>query len=91
MNADFGHRSREETVLFDVGSTVGSINKLLGNVARWMRPGGARCGRAVLAGHEPYRLSAARRGRHRVAVDLSGGTCLDPARYPRSPQATARC
>jgi coniferyl-aldehyde dehydrogenase len=38
LNADFGHRSREETLLFDVGSTVGGINYLLRNVARWMRP-----------------------------------------------------
>jgi coniferyl-aldehyde dehydrogenase len=28
LNADFGHRSRDETLLFDVGSTVGSINYL---------------------------------------------------------------
>ena len=38
LNADFGHRSREETLLFDVGSTVGGINYLLRNVARWIRP-----------------------------------------------------
>ena len=38
LDADFGHRSREETMLFDVGSTVGAINYLLSNVARWMRP-----------------------------------------------------
>lgn len=38
LDADFGHRSREETMLFDVGSTVSAINYLLGNVARWMRP-----------------------------------------------------
>jgi coniferyl-aldehyde dehydrogenase len=38
LDADFGHRSREETMLFDVGSTVGAIDYILGNVARWMRP-----------------------------------------------------
>lgn len=38
LDADFGHRSREETMLFDVGSTVSAINYLLSNVARWMRP-----------------------------------------------------
>ena len=38
LNADFGHRSREETLLFDVGSTVSGIYYLLRNVARWMRP-----------------------------------------------------
>ena len=38
LNADFGHRSREETMLFDVGSTVSGIYYLLRNVARWMRP-----------------------------------------------------
>ena len=38
LDADFGHRSREETMLFDVGSTVGAINYLLANVASWMRP-----------------------------------------------------
>ena len=38
LDADFGHRSREETMLFDIGSTVSAINYLLSNVARWMRP-----------------------------------------------------
>jgi coniferyl-aldehyde dehydrogenase len=38
LDADFGHRSREETMLFDVGSTVGGINYLLRNLARWMQP-----------------------------------------------------
>jgi coniferyl-aldehyde dehydrogenase len=38
LNTDFGHRSREETMLFDVGSTVGGIHYLLRNVGRWMRP-----------------------------------------------------
>jgi coniferyl-aldehyde dehydrogenase len=38
LNADCGPRSREETLLFDVGSTVSSINYLNRNLARWMRP-----------------------------------------------------
>ena len=38
LDADFGHRSREETMLFDIGSTVSAINYLLSNVARWMCP-----------------------------------------------------
>jgi coniferyl-aldehyde dehydrogenase len=38
LDADFGHRSRDETMLFDIGSTVSAINYLLSNVARWMRP-----------------------------------------------------
>jgi coniferyl-aldehyde dehydrogenase len=38
LNADFGHRSSEETLMFDVGSTVGTINYLLRNLSSWMRP-----------------------------------------------------
>ena len=38
LNADFGHRSREETLLFDVGSTIDGINYLNRSLARWMRP-----------------------------------------------------
>ena len=38
LDHDFGHRSRQETMLFDIGSTVGAINYLHSNVARWMRP-----------------------------------------------------
>jgi coniferyl-aldehyde dehydrogenase len=37
LNADFGHRSRQETVLLDLGSTVGTINYLYANLRRWMR------------------------------------------------------
>src|SRR5262245_47806697 len=50
LNADFGHRSREETLLFDVGSTVGGINYLFRNVARWMRPEPRGVAMAFLAG-----------------------------------------
>jgi len=38
LNADFAHRSREETLMFDVGSTLGTINYLLRHLSRWMRP-----------------------------------------------------
>jgi coniferyl-aldehyde dehydrogenase len=38
LNQDFGHRSKEESLLFDVASTVSSINYLHGNLARFMRP-----------------------------------------------------
>jgi coniferyl-aldehyde dehydrogenase len=38
LNADFGHRSREETLMFDVRSTVSTINYLRRNLSRWMRP-----------------------------------------------------
>ena len=38
LNQDFGHRSKEESLLFDVASTVASINYLHRNLARCMRP-----------------------------------------------------
>ncbi len=37
LNADFGHRSRQETVLLDLGSTVDTIKYLHRNLRRWMR------------------------------------------------------
>ncbi len=69
LNADFAHRSREETLMFDVGSTVGTINYLLRHLSRWMRP--EPCDVALLpAEHEPRRLPAARGGRRRLALEL---------------------
>jgi hypothetical protein len=37
LDQDFGHRSKEESLLFDVASTVASINYLHRNLARFMR------------------------------------------------------
>jgi coniferyl-aldehyde dehydrogenase len=37
LNADFGHRSQQETVLLDLGSTVDTIKYLHSNLRRWMR------------------------------------------------------
>jgi coniferyl-aldehyde dehydrogenase len=36
LNADFGHRSSQETLLLDLGSTVGTIKYLHHNLRRWM-------------------------------------------------------
>ncbi len=38
LDADFGHRSRQESLMFDLGTTVGGINYLHGNLRRFMRP-----------------------------------------------------
>jgi coniferyl-aldehyde dehydrogenase len=38
LDADFGHRSRQETLMLDIGSTVGAINYLHSNLRRFMRP-----------------------------------------------------
>ena len=38
INTDFGHRSRQETILFDLASVVDGINYLRRNLRRWMRP-----------------------------------------------------
>ena len=38
LNTDFGHRSRHESLLFDVGSVVNAIKYMRSNLARWMRP-----------------------------------------------------
>ena len=38
LNADFGHRARQESLMLDLGSTVGGINYLISNLRRFMRP-----------------------------------------------------
>ena len=38
LNADFGHRSREETLMLDVGSTAAAIHYLLQNLLSLIRP-----------------------------------------------------
>jgi coniferyl-aldehyde dehydrogenase len=38
VDADFGHRSRQETLLFEVASITVAIDYLHDNLARWMRP-----------------------------------------------------
>ena len=38
LDADFGHRARQESLMLDVGSTVGAINYLQSNLRRFMRP-----------------------------------------------------
>jgi coniferyl-aldehyde dehydrogenase len=44
INTDFGHRSRQETSLFDLASVVEGINFLHRNLRRWMRPERRRVG-----------------------------------------------
>jgi coniferyl-aldehyde dehydrogenase len=38
LDKDFGHRSRHESLMLDLGSTVGAINYLHSNLRRFMRP-----------------------------------------------------
>ncbi|MGB6910948.1 MAG: coniferyl aldehyde dehydrogenase [Methyloceanibacter sp.] len=38
VNADYGHRAEQETLLLDLGSSIGAIKYLHDNLARWMRP-----------------------------------------------------
>ncbi|MGH6736071.1 MAG: coniferyl aldehyde dehydrogenase [Methyloceanibacter sp.] len=38
LDADFGHRARQESQMLDLGSTVGGINYLYSNLRRFMRP-----------------------------------------------------
>src|SRR5262249_47016450 len=44
INTDFGHRSRQETTLFDLASVVDGINYLRRNLRRWMQPERRRVG-----------------------------------------------
>jgi coniferyl-aldehyde dehydrogenase len=37
LDADFGHRARQESQMLDLGSTIGGINYLHGNLRRFMR------------------------------------------------------
>ena len=38
LDADFGHRARQESQMLDLGTTVGAINYLYSNLRRFMRP-----------------------------------------------------
>jgi len=38
VNADFGHRARQETLMLDLGSSVGAIKHLYDKLPAWMRP-----------------------------------------------------
>jgi coniferyl-aldehyde dehydrogenase len=38
INADFGHRSRQETSLLEIATVVDGVKYLHRNLARWMRP-----------------------------------------------------
>jgi coniferyl-aldehyde dehydrogenase len=38
LDADFGHRARQESLMLDLGTTVGAINYLHKNLRRFMRP-----------------------------------------------------
>ena len=38
LDADFGHRARQESKMLDLGTTVGAINYLYSNLRRFMRP-----------------------------------------------------
>jgi len=38
LDVDFGHRARQESLMLDVGSTIGTINYLHSNLRRFMRP-----------------------------------------------------
>jgi coniferyl-aldehyde dehydrogenase len=38
VNADFGHRARQETLMLDLGSSIGAIKHLYDNLPAWMRP-----------------------------------------------------
>ena len=38
LDADFGHRARQESKMLDLGTTVGGINYLRSNLRRFMRP-----------------------------------------------------
>jgi coniferyl-aldehyde dehydrogenase len=44
INTDFGHRSRQETSLFDLASVVEGINFMRRNLRRWMKPERRRVG-----------------------------------------------
>jgi len=38
LDVDFGHRARQESLMLDIGSTIGTINYLHSNLRRFMRP-----------------------------------------------------
>jgi len=86
LNADFGHRARQESLMLDVGTTVGAINYLQRNLRRFCAPSRAAARRHHLqAGLGKGRLSAARRGWHRFALELTcfAGVGTQPARNMR--------
>lgn len=38
LSDDFGHRSREQSMITDIGASIRSLKHALGHVARWSRP-----------------------------------------------------
>ena len=38
LNTDFGHRARQESLMLDLGTTVGATNYLHSNLRRFMHP-----------------------------------------------------
>jgi coniferyl-aldehyde dehydrogenase len=58
LDADFGHRAAQETLLYELGVVIASINYLQRNLARWMRPERRRVAMTFLPGsvrviHQP--------------------------------------
>ena len=43
INADYGHRSRHETLLAEIFPALDGIDHVIRQLRRWMRPGPARC------------------------------------------------
>ena len=74
LNADFGHRSRQETLLLELGTVVSAIKYLHRNLARWMRPERRRVAMSFRPASTRSHLSAARRRRHHLHL----GTILLP-------------
>jgi hypothetical protein len=70
IDTDFGYRSRHETAMMEILGVVQGIDYLARNLRRFMRP----TGRHIAPGHavrqQSRRVSAARCGRHHLAVEL---------------------
>jgi coniferyl-aldehyde dehydrogenase len=64
LDADFGHRAAQETLLYELGVVIASVNYLHRHLARWMPPERRRVAMTFLPGsvrviYQPLGLRAA--------------------------------
>ena len=71
ISADFGNRSRHETLLADVWPVLASARDTLRHLSLWMKPKRVPVGLELLPGQCPDPLSAAGRCGHHQPLELS--------------------
>ena len=93
LDADFGHRAAQETLLYELRVVIASINYLQRNLARWMRPERRRVAMTFLPGsvrviHQPLGvIGIISPWNYPIALALDTGRHGAGRRQPRHAQA----